>query len=182
MKTAALTVRKVFWIELGLALMVVLVFGQTLRFELVSFDDHQYLTENIHVLSGLTTEGVRWAFSSIYASNWHPLTWVSHMIDVSVFGLNAGGHHLVNVGFHLFSTLILFALLRKMTGTLWKSAFVSALFGLHPLHVESVAWIAERKDVLSTFMALVTLWAYTRYIDQPTPGKYFVVAVFFNIP
>ena len=128
-------------------------------------DDDAYVTENPPVLHGLTGNGVKWAFTTFHASNWHPLTWLSHMADCSLFGENAAGSHLVNVGFHLANTLLLLLLLWRLTGAVWRSGFVAALFALHPLHVESVAWIAERKDVLSTCFGLLTLLAYVRYVE-----------------
>ena len=127
------------------------------------FDDDDYVTGNHVVQNGLTWVGVKWAFTTWHAGNWHPVTWLSHMTDCELFGLNAGAHHLVNVLFHIANAVLLLLLLFRMTGALWPSAFVAALFAWHPLHVESVAWIAERKDVLSTFFALLTLLAYARY-------------------
>jgi len=116
---------------------------------------------------GLTVEGLAWALTTRAAGNWHPLTWVSHLVDWRLYGGKAGGHHVTNVLFHLANTLLLFGVLRRLTGAMWRSAFVAALFGLHPLHVESVAWVAERKDVLSTLFWLLTLWAYGRYAGSP---------------
>jgi hypothetical protein len=136
------------------------------RAEFANFDDPDYVTNNPDVFRGLTWHGVVWAFTRIHGSNWHPLTWLSHMADCSLFGENAAGHHLVNVGFHVANTLLLFLLLGRMTGAVWRSGFVAALFALHPLHVESVAWIAERKDVLSTFFGLLALWFYIRYVER----------------
>ena len=130
-----------------------------------NFDDPIYVTNNPKVFHGLTADGFVWAFTSFHGSNWHPLTWLSHMLDCQVFGEKAAGHHWVSVGFHVANTLLLFLLLRQMTGSVWRSAFVAALFALHPLHVESVAWVAERKDVLSTFFGLLALWAYGRYAE-----------------
>jgi protein O-mannosyl-transferase len=131
----------------------------------INFDDPEYVTANPEVFHGLTWHGVVWAFTHVHASNWHPLTWLSHMADCSLFGGNAAGPHLVNVGFHLANTLLLLLFLWRMTGAVWRSGFVAALFALHPLHVESVAWISERKDVLSTFFGLLTLLAYLRYFE-----------------
>src|SRR4029077_9790055 len=128
--------------------------------------DPDYVTLNPRVQAGLNWESIRWAFTHIHASNWHPLTWLSHMRDSQRFCLNPAGHHLTNTIFHLANTLLLFTFLRRSTGALWRSAFVSALFGLHPLHVESVAWVSERKDVLSTFFFLLTLLVYTKYVDS----------------
>src|SRR5262249_31229737 len=118
---------------------------------------------NDHVKGGLTRNGLVWAFTQYHSGNWHPLTWMSHMVDCQLFGLQAGAHHLVNVGFHVANALLLLALLRSFTGAAGRSAFAAALFALHPLHVESVAWISERKDVLSTFFFLLTLIAYEKY-------------------
>jgi tetratricopeptide (TPR) repeat protein len=136
------------------------------RCDFINFDDPNYVLENAHVQAGLTWSGVAWAFRAGHASNWHPLTWLSHMLDCQIYGLKAGGHHATNLLFHLGDTLLLFFVLKRMTGTLWRSAFVAGLFALHPLHVESVAWIAERKDVLSTFFWFLTLWAYARYVGE----------------
>ncbi len=129
----------------------------------VNFDDGKYVEFNPNVQAGVTLAGVKWAFTATHASNWHPLTWLSHMLDCELFGLNPGRHHLTSLAFHLANTLLVFALWRRMTKAQWRSAVVAALFALHPLHVESVAWISERKDVLSTFFFLLTLWAYARH-------------------
>ena len=127
----------------------VMVYAQAVRFEFVVFDDLEYLTQNEHVRAGLTLNGVVWAFTTRYMSNWHPLAWLSHMLDCELFGLNPAGHHAVSVLLHILNTVLLFVLLTRMTGRTGRSGFVAALFALHPLHVESVAWISERKDVLS---------------------------------
>ena len=145
------------------------------------FDDVPYLVENPSVRHGLSPAGIVWAFTAFYCANWHPLTWLSTMLDVSLFGMNAAGHHAVSLLFHLANTVLLMLLLRRMTGSLWKSAFVAGLFALHPLHVESVAWIAERKDVLSTLLMLLTVWAYVSYAESPSVRKYIVVAVLFAL-
>jgi protein O-mannosyl-transferase len=136
------------------------------RCDFISFDDPQYVTQNPVVSQGLTSQGIAWAFRTSYAGNWHPLTWLSHMLDVQLFGLRPAAHHLVNLAFHIANTLILFLLLAQLTGRLWRSAFVAALFALHPLHVESVAWVSERKDVLSTFFGLLAIWAYVESRKQ----------------
>jgi tetratricopeptide (TPR) repeat protein len=146
-----------------LALVTLLVYLPAARDGFVNYDDQDYVTENSVVQKGLTWTGIKWAFTTSHASNWHPVTWLSHMADCELFGLNAGAHHLVNVLFHTANVVLLFLLLLRLTGELWPAAFVAALFAWHPLHVESVAWISERKDVLSTFFALLTLLAYTRY-------------------
>ncbi len=140
--------------------MTLAVYLPTAWNDFVNYDDSDYVTENAHVKSGLTWETVVWAFTSGHASNWHPLTWLSHSLDYQVFGLRAGAMHLVSAGLHVLNTLLLFLVLRGLTGTLWRSALVAALFALHPLHVESVAWVSERKDVLSTCFFLLTLGAY----------------------
>jgi len=160
------TTRQTFLICLGLILMTVSVYWRVRGFEFVNYDDAIYILNNSHVLSGLTGGNVLWAFKSGYASNWHPLTWLSHMLDYQFYGLKAGGHHFTNVLFHTANTLLLFGLLRRMTGKEWRSAVVAALFALHPMHVESVAWVAERKDVLSVFFGLLALWVYARYAEQ----------------
>ncbi len=138
--------------------------------DFIHYDDHGYVTENTHIQDGLTWPNLGWAFGTGYAANWHPLTWISHMLDVQLFGLNPAGHHLTSLLFHTANTILLFLLLRQMTGAQWRSALVAALFALHPLHVESVAWVAERKDVLSTFFGLLSLWAYVRYAQSKVPG------------
>jgi tetratricopeptide (TPR) repeat protein len=133
--------------------------------QFIGLDDHEYIYDNPHVNPGFTWAGVRWAFQTGYASNWHPLTWLSHMGDCQLYGLNPAGHHLTNLLFHIANTLLLFLLLLRLTGPVWRSACVAALFAWHPLHVESVAWASERKDVLSTFFFLLTLLAYARYVE-----------------
>ncbi|MCC6407074.1 MAG: tetratricopeptide repeat protein [Planctomycetes bacterium] len=138
----------------------------------VDFDDGAYVYENDAVRGGLTLDGVGWAFTATHSSNWHPLTWLSHMLDVSLFGLEPAGHHWVNVLLHAASTVALFFVLRALTGAEGRSAFVAALFGLHPLHVESVAWVAERKDVLSAFFWILTLGAWVRWVRAPSLGRY----------
>jgi cytochrome c-type biogenesis protein CcmH/NrfG len=155
------------WLICGLlALSIVAAYWPVMGYAFTDYDDKDYVRQNPHVLNGLNWPDVVWAFIHFYASNWHPLTWLSHMLDVQLFGLNAGGHHVTSVLFHASDTVLLFLCLSQATGFLWRSAMVAALFGLHPLHVESVAWVAERKDVLSTFFFLLTLMAYTRYVKQ----------------
>jgi tetratricopeptide (TPR) repeat protein len=148
-----------------LALVTLIVFLPVARQGFVNYDDSDYVTENAHVLRGLTWANVVWAFTTGHASNWHPLTWLSHMLDCQLFGSRAGPQHLVSVGFHIANALLLLLLLRRMTGALWRSALVAALFALHPLHVESVAWASERKDVLSGCFFLLTVGAYVRYAE-----------------
>jgi Tfp pilus assembly protein PilF len=153
---------------LGLAVAIIAVYWPVGHFEFINYDDPQYVTENQHMQGGLTLRELGWVFTTHYAGNWHPLTWLSHMLDWQLWGGNAGGHHLVNVFFHMSNTLLLFCVLQRMTGRSWRGALVAALFALHPLHVESVAWVAERKDVLSAFFWMLTIWAYVRYVEQFT--------------
>ena len=145
----------------------------------VNYDDNVYVTENPSVQGGLNLKSIQWAFTSLYAGNWHPLTWLNHAIDCSVFGPDPAGHHLVSVGFHIANVILLFLILKKMTGAIWPSAFVAAVFGLHPLGVESVAWVAERKNVLSNFFAFLTIWAYLWYAQKPGLWRYVLIAVLF---
>jgi len=162
-----------------LILITLAVFRQVHSFEFLYYDDHSYVHENARVAAGLTWDGVVWAFTSGYASNWHPLTWLSHMLDCQLFGLNAGAMHLVNVLYHMANTLLLFTLLRRITGSLWQGFFVTAAFAVHPTHVESVAWISERKDVLSTFFLLLTLLAYVRYFRSRKVSSYIAAIVLY---
>ena len=158
--------RKKFLVCFVLALVTAGIYLPVHGYEFLNYDDVDYVVENVHVRAGLTLDDIRWAFTTSHSGNWHPLTWLSHMADIQLFGLNAGAHHGVNVLFHIANTLLLFLLLTRMTSAPWPSAMVAALFAWHPLHVESVAWIAERKDVLSTFFALLSLGAYIRYAES----------------
>jgi hypothetical protein len=183
--------RRSLVIGLGLLAAIGVVYWPVRHFEFINFDDDVYVWANPEVQNGLTLRGLAWAFTTGHAGNWHPLTWLSHMLDCQLFGVNAGAHHLVNVLFHAANTLLLFGVLKRMTGARWRSALVAALFALHPLHVESVAWVAERKDVLSTCFWLLTLWAYVRYVQKPeihystaalrplTSWNYWLALVFF---
>jgi protein O-mannosyl-transferase len=155
------------------------VYWPAQHYAFVNFDDGEYVYENPHVTAGPTGENIRWAFTKTHSANWHPLTWISHMIDCRLYGLEAGGHHVTNIFLHLLNTLLLFFLLRRMTGALWRSALVAALFALHPLHVESVAWVAERKDVLSALFLFLTVGAYVRYVKRPGIARYGLVAALF---
>ncbi|MCE5282209.1 MAG: tetratricopeptide repeat protein [Deltaproteobacteria bacterium] len=172
---------RTFWVGVVLVVLTVAVYGQTVQHGFISFDDDDYITNNDVVQRGLTWEGFLWAFSAPHVYNWHPLTWLSHMLDVQLFGLDAGGHHLMSLLFHLANTLLLFIVLRSMTGALWRSGFVAALFALHPLHVESVAWVAERKDVLSTLFWMLTLWCYLAYVRKPGLRRYWPVLLCFAL-
>jgi tetratricopeptide (TPR) repeat protein len=147
---------------------VVVTFWPALNNGFVNFDDHDYVTENSWVLRGLTGDGLKWALTTNHAGNWHPLTWLSHMLDVELFGTNPRGHHFTSLLLHATNAALLFLVLRIMTGTLWRSFIVAALFALHPLRVESVAWVSERKDVLSGLFFMLTLFAYGRYATQRT--------------
>jgi tetratricopeptide (TPR) repeat protein len=164
------------FIALALVAAVFAVFWVVKDHQFIAFDDNVYIWENGRVSKGLSWSNVHWAFTSLYASNWHPLTWLSHMLDCDLFRRSdgtqwEGGHHLVNVVYHAANTAILFLLLNAITHMTWRSAFVAALFGLHPLHVESVAWLAERKDVLSTFFGLIAIWCYVRFVREWGPSS-----------
>src|SRR6266568_5189320 len=158
-----------------------MVFGRTLWDDFVNYDDPRYVYQNTTITSGLSIDGIAWAFTHIHSENWHPLTTMSHMLDCQLYGLKAGGHHFTNVLLHTVAVLLLFVVLRDMTGAFWRSAFVAALFAIHPLHVESVAWIAERKDVLSAVFFMLTLGAYVRYVCAPSIGRYVAVAFLFAL-
>jgi len=167
---------------LALAILTVITFWNLKDCGFINFDDNVYVYENASVQSGLNWNSIGQAFSSELAkknANWHPLTWLSLMLDYQIFGLNPHGFHLVNLLFHVINTLLLFLIFRRMTKTLWPSAFVAALFAIHPLHVESVAWIAERKDVLSTFFWMLAMGAYSCYVEYPGFKRYFFILVFF---
>ena len=169
---------------LALAVLTVTAFWQLKDCGFISYDDEQYVTKNAYVQSGLNGNSVKQAFSSELAKHsghWHPITWLSLMLDHSIFGLNPHGYHLVNLLFHVMNTILLFLILRRMTKTLWPSAFVACLFAIHPLHVESVAWIVERKDVLSTFFWMLTMGAYSYYVEHPGFRRYCFVLLFFAL-
>lgn len=164
---------------LGLA--TAAVYGQTASHGFVGYDDPVYLTRNIVVLDGISAEGVRWAFSTWHAANWHPLTWLSHMLDVELWGTWAGGHHLTNLAVHVVNTLLLFGLLSALTAERWRSALVAALFALHPLHVESVAWVSERKDLLATLFGLTSLWIYRAWTCRGGAHLYLAALASFGL-
>ncbi|MBN1405797.1 MAG: tetratricopeptide repeat protein [Candidatus Omnitrophica bacterium] len=150
-----------------------------LRSDFVDFDDYNYIVNNPHVNSGMSKINLVWAFTSFHAANWHPLTWLSHMLDVEIFGLNPAGHHLINLLLHLCNVIVLFMILNYLTGSFWKSLVVAAIFGLHPINVETVAWISQRKSVLSSLFFLLSVWAYAAYVKKPHPARYGVLLVFF---
>jgi len=173
-----------------LVLLILAVYLPVVGFDFTNYDDPDYVTKNPPVQAGLKWDGVCWAFTHSHSANWHPLTWLSHMADCEVYGMRPGGHHLTNLLLHTANTLLLFLWLRSMTGALWRSGMVAALFALHPMHVESVAWIAERKDVLSAFFGLLALWAYGNYAKARVPGlgskarelhvsRYYILALVF---
>ncbi len=159
----------------------VIVYAPVRHFGFVNMDDPEYVTDNPHVAQGLTWQGAQWALTSSDAANWHPVTWLSHMLDVQLFGMNAGPQHVTNLILHILNALLLFGLLYRMTGAWGRSAFVAGLFALHPLHVESVAWISERKDVLSTLFGLLAMWAYVAYARRPGPWRYVLVVLWFGL-
>ncbi len=164
-----------------LVIAVLSVYWQVQYFDFVNYDDQVYVTENLHVQKGLNGESIKWAMMSQDAAFWHPLTWLSLMLDFQLFRLNPAGYHWTNLLLHLANTLLLFLVLQRMTGALWRSAFAAALFALHPLHVESVAWIAERKDVLSAFFWMATMGAYAFYVERPGFGRYLVIVILFGL-
>jgi protein O-mannosyl-transferase len=162
-----------------LAAGVIAVYWQVTGFDFINFDDPSYIIENPSVRQGLTLDGIKWAFVTVHSSNWHPLTWISLMLDVQLFGVNPGMHHLTNVIFHIINSILLFLVLERMTGAIWKCAVVASLFALHPLHVESVAWISERKDLLSTFFWMLTMMGYLWYLQQRNIWRFLLVALFY---
>ena len=166
-------------VYLFLVAITLAVFGQTIRYDFVNFDDDLYVYNSPAIKAGLTVKGIAFAFISQHAGNWHPLTTVSHMLDCQLYGLNAGWHHATNVFLHIIAVLLLFQVLRKMTDAPWKSAVVAALFAVHPLHVESVAWVSERKDVLSAVFFFLTLGAYVHYAQSRSIMRYLLVTVLF---
>lgn len=178
--SSALGIKRVdLLIGAGLVVAVAAVYGQVISHHFINLDDDVYIYENRMVTAGLTARGVLWAFTTFHAANWHPLSWLSHMFDAQVFGLSPGADLAVNVFLHTLNSLLVFTLLKNMTSCLWRSAIVAGLFALHPMHVESVAWAAERKDVLSAFFALLSLLAYIRYAkaDHPSWKQFLPVTV-----
>lgn len=173
--------RRQFLICLILTVTVLAVFWQVKNNDFVNFDDPRCTTENLHIQSGLNLGFLKWAFTTSHAGYWQPLTWLSFAMDYQLFGLHAGGYHIVNLLFHTVNSLLLFLILSRMTHAPWKSAFVAALFALHPIHVESVAWIAERKDVLSAFFWMLTMGSYVFYVEKPGVKKYVLTLFFFAL-
>ena len=166
-----------YLVYLILVVINLVVYGQVYDFAFVNYDDSDYVTENPYTQAPFALRSLRWAFTTGYFNNWHPATWLSHMLDYQLFGLAPGGHHVVSLFFHILNSLLLFEVLRRMTGALGPSALVAALFAVHPLHVESVAWVSERKDVLSAFFGLLALAGYLAYVKRPSVARYLLVAV-----
>jgi tetratricopeptide (TPR) repeat protein len=173
--------KQILAIYLFLTVITFIAFWQLNQCDFINFDDPEYVTENVSIENGITMEAMRWAFTTGHVANWHPLTWISHILDVQLFGLKPQWHHLTNLLFHIANTLLLFFVFHRMTKAPWKSAFVAALFALHPLHVESVAWVSERKDVLSTFFWMLTMGAYIHYVERPRLKNYLAVLIFFAL-
>jgi tetratricopeptide (TPR) repeat protein len=180
-KAKSSTRRQVLGVCFFLVVITWLVFGQTVRYDFVNYDDNEYVYANPAITSGLTPHGIIYAFSGSHARNWHPLTTLSHMLDCQLWGVRAGGHHFTNIVLHTIAIVLLFLVLKQLTGAIWQSAFVAALFAIHPLHVESVAWISERKDVLSAVFFMLTLGAYVRYIRSPSFGRYLTMSILFAL-
>jgi tetratricopeptide (TPR) repeat protein len=168
-------------ISLFLIAAIFAIYSQTLDHEFINYDDDVYVTKNNFVQEGFTNNSIVWAFTTNHSANWHPVTWLSHMLDYELYGLNPGGHHFTSVLMHAGNALLLFIVLLRMTGALWQSAFVAALFALHPLNVDSVAWVAERKNVLSTSFWLATMWAYVSYVETKSYYKYILALLFFAL-
>ncbi len=168
---ALLASRRTGLVCLLLAGVTLAIYWPVRRHAFINYDDPLYITENPHVQAGLTRPGLAWAFLNLHGDHtyWHPLTWVSHMLDCQWFGLDPGAHHLVNIAYHIANSLLLLLLLHRLTGAFWRSAMVAALFALHPLQVDTVAWVTERKNLLSTGFLLLTLWAYARYVEVQSP-------------
>ena len=166
-------------VAVSLAVVTLAVWSPITRADFINLDDNVYVTENQHVARGLTAEGIRWAFTNGYAGLWHPLAWLSHMLDVQLFGLDPAGHHATSLVLHMANVALLFLLLRRITGTTWPPVVAAALFALHPLRVESVAWVAERKDVLSVFFGFLALHAYVSYAAARSLGRYALVLLTF---
>ncbi len=168
-------------IILFLAVMTLAVYWPVQKYEFINYDDHGYVTKNDLVRSGISATGVKQAFSTFHLGNWHPLTMISHMVDWQLFKNKAGGHHWTSVIIHILNAVLLFLFLRMATGAIWRSAFVAALFALHPINVESVAWISERKNVLSTFFWILTMISYVWYVKSPDWKRYFLVLFCFSL-
>src|SRR5262249_51005465 len=170
-----------FWVCLALAVITMAVLGRVCGNDFVNYDDPSYVTRNPYVQIGLSGQGLKWDFTTFHTGNWHPLTWLSLQIDHQLFGLMSWGYHLTNLILHTPNTVLLFLVFFRMTGNLWPSALVAALFALHPLHVESVAWVTERKDVLSTLFGMLTLWSYIAYVERRGAWRYLRILFFLSL-
>ena len=168
-----------YWIAFSLVLTILAVYGPVADYPFINLDDPVYVFENPHIREGLSLKGMRWALTATYASNWHPLSWLSHMTDITLFGMNPGRHHLTNLYLHVLNSLLLFLFLKRFMGSDWKSGMVAILFALHPLNVESVAWVAQRKTLLCALFWMLALWSYCRYADHPGIGRYMAVLLCF---
>ncbi len=169
------------WLGLAITFVTLALYWQVGGYEFVNFDDKDYVQDNSHIATGISVSNIAWAFTSLEAANWHPLTWLSHMLDVQLYGLNAGGHHISSVVIHAAAAVLLLLLLYRLTGAVWQSALVAALFALHPMHVESVAWVAERKDVLSAFFWFLTLLLYAGYASTRRRSYYLLTLLSFAL-
>ncbi len=168
------------WISLALAAAVLAVYAQVRHFDFTGYDDPEFVVNNLHLRDGLTPASIAWAFRTGYAANWFPLTWLSYLLGVTLYGFDSGWHHLTNVILHALNSILLFIVLRRMTGARWRSAFVSLLFAIHPLHVEPVVWIAERKEVLSGLFWFLSIWAYLAYVKRPRAAAYTLLLLTFS--
>jgi protein O-mannosyl-transferase len=162
-----------------LAALTWVVFAPTIHAQFINYDDQTYVYQEPKVTAGVSVQGTIWAFTHFHSENWHPLTTISHMLDCQMYGLNPGGHHFTNIVLHTLAVILLFIVLRQMTGAIWRSGFVAAVFAIHPLHVESVAWVSERKDVLSAVFFMLILAAYTHYVRKPSLNRYLLIVLFF---
>jgi len=178
-KLIFINIRRDVFVCLLLLIATFAVYGQVSRYEFVNYDDDKHVTGNSHVQAGLTLESIRWSLTTFHEANWQPIIWLSYMLDCQLHGMDPGWFHLTNIFFHILNALLLFYVFRMMTGDLWRSGFVAALFALHPLHVESVAWVTERKDVISTFFWMLTMWSYIRYVARPGLSRYLLTVLFF---
>jgi hypothetical protein len=171
----------ILYLCVGLALITSVAFFPALRNNFVNFDDSTYVYENPKIVAGLTVSGITWAFTHFHSGNWHPLTSLSHMLDCQLYRLNAGGHHLTSILLHAVVAILLFIVLQRMTGAMWRAGFVAAVFAIHPLRVESVAWISERKDILSGLFFMLTLAAYVNHARAPSVGRYLLVLLLYAL-
>ena len=166
---------------LFLTILIIIPYKQIIDHSFIPYDDDDYIYQNIHVYTGLSFNNINWAFTHVHSGNWHPLTWISHMTDCTLFGLNPGAHHFINILFHIINTFLLFSIFNHTTQKTWESFFIAAFFAIHPLHVESVAWASERKDVLSTFLALISIIIYINYSEKKELKQYFLMIFFFSL-